>query len=102
MGNSLCVRVVNTYKPTLERFRDAYGGSVDPHKRADERSRLSWEWRAYGDNAAQFLTDVLPLLREKAPQAYLGLHFRSLGSTSVARQYVRTALSSLKKVTHFR
>jgi hypothetical protein len=95
------VRVVNTYRPILERFQAAWGGSVDMHRRGDDKSRLCWVWRLYGDHAEQFLRDVLPILREKAPQAYLGLHFRTLPPGSSGREYTRNALSLLKKTTHF-
>jgi len=100
-GASLSVRVVNTYKPILERFQKAWGGSVDTHRKGDDKSRLCWVWRLYGDNAEQFLNDVVPILREKAPQAYLGLHFRTLRPSDPAREYTRRALSLLKKTTHF-
>ena len=99
-GESLCVRVVNTYRPILEKFQSAFGGVVDCHRKGDERSRLTWEWRAYGDTAAAALTALLPLLREKAPQAYLGLHYRTLPKGS-ARVHTRAALSLLKKTTHY-
>ena len=74
---------------------------VDVHRQGDEKTRLCWVWRVYGDTAAQFLADVLPYLREKAPQAYLGLHFRSTKPGSPARDYTRSALSLLKKTTHY-
>ena len=99
-GNSLCTRVVNTYKPTLDRYQAYYGGVVDVHTKGNETARMSWEWRAYGDNAAAFLQDALPLLREKAPQAYLGLHYRTLPPNSEARRHTRAALSLLKKTIH--
>lgn len=99
IGGSLCVRVTNTYKPILERFQVTFGGVVDCHYRGDERTRLSWEWRVYGDNAAASLVALLPLLREKAPQAYLGLHYRTLPK-GTARGHTRAALSLLKRVSH--
>lgn len=100
-GQSLSVRVVNTYRPILDRFQAAWGGAVAVHRRGDSNTRLCWEWRAYGDNAEAFLADILPLLREKAPQAYLGLHFRSLPPGHQGRAHTRDALSLLKKTTHF-
>lgn len=101
-GTSLQVRVVNTNLPILEDFQRAFGGVVAIHSTGDDRSRLSWEWRCYGDTAAAALTALLPLLREKAPQAYLGLHFRTLSPHEAARGHTRTALSLLKKTTHYR
>lgn len=102
VGQSLCIRVVNTYRPILEKFQAAFGGVVDCHRKGDERSRLTWEWRCYGDTAAASLVALLPLLREKAPQAYLGLHFRTLSSSQTAeRAWTRAALSLLKKTTHY-
>lgn len=102
VGSSLRVCVVNSYRPTLEAFKDAFGGVVDVHHKGDQKSRLTWEWRAYGDTAAQFLATVLPLLREKAPQAYLGLHYRTLAHGTAARAHTRKALALLKKTTHFK
>lgn len=100
-GTSLQVRVVNSYRPTLERFQRAFGGVVAVHNEGDSKTRLTWEWRAYGDTAATFLWAVLPLLSEKAPQAYLGLHFRSLKAHDPGRAHTKQALAMLKKTTHY-
>lgn len=101
-GTSLQVRVVNSYRPTLERFQRAFGGVVAVHHTGDDKTRLTWEWRVYGDTAAHFLTTILPLLNEKAAQAYLGLHFRTLPAHGAERGHVRDALGLLKKTTHYR
>lgn len=94
------MRVVNTYRPILERFQRTFGGVVDCHHKGDEKTRLTWEWRCYGDTAAGALAALLPLLTEKAPQAYLGLHYRTLPKGS-ARRHTRSALSLLKKTSHY-
>lgn len=98
-GSSLCVRITNTYRPTLDRFQRAFGGVVDVHNAGDERTRLTWVWRCYGDTAEAALLQLDPYLREKGAQAYLGLHFRSLPKGK-ARERVREALSLLKKTVH--
>lgn len=94
------MRVVNTYLPILEKFQEAFGGTIAPHNKGDEKHRLTWEWRCYGDTAAQALTDLLPLLDEKAAQAYLGLHYRTLSAVGPSRRHTHRALSLLKKTTH--
>lgn len=94
--------MVNTYLDTLLDFQRAFGGTVSPHNAGDEKSRLTWEWRCYGDTAAQALATMLPLLREKAAQAYLGLHFRALPPHDTGRSHTRNALGLLKKTTHHR
>lgn len=99
-GTSLQVRVVNSYRPTLDLFQRTFGGVVAVHHTGDEKTRLTWEWRCYGDTAAQALAALLPLLKEKGPQAYLGLHFRTL-SKGPARMHTQAALSLLKKTTHY-
>jgi hypothetical protein len=91
---------VNCYRPTLEKFQAAFGGVVAIHNKGDDKSRLTWEWRCYGDTAAAALAALLPLLREKAPQAYLGLHYRTLPKGS-SRGHTRAALGLLKKTTHY-
>ena len=100
-GESLQVRVVNSYRPILERFQETFGGVVAVHNKGDEKSRLTWEWRCYGDTAAAALVALLPLLKEKGPQAYLGLHYRTLAK-GPSRIHTRMALSLLKKTTHYR
>lgn len=100
-GGSLCVRVVNSYRPVLDQFQATFGGSVDVHNKGDEKSRLTWVWRCYGDTAAAALAALLPLLREKGAQAYLGLHFRELPK-GAARGRVVEALGLLKRTTHHR
>ena len=100
-GNSLCIRVVNSYRPVLERFQEAFGGTVGVHRRGDEKARMTHVWRLYGAGAAEALGELLPHLQEKRAQAYLGLHFRDLPAAQKAsRECVAEALSLLKKVTH--
>jgi hypothetical protein len=98
-GASLCVRITNTYRPVLERFQSAFGGVVDVHNSGDERTRLTWVWRCYGETAEAALVKLEPYLREKGAQAYLGLHYRDLPKGQ-ARERVREALSLLKKTVH--
>lgn len=100
-GGSLCVRITNTYRPTLERFQRAFGGSIDVHNSGDEKTRLSWVWRVYGEKAQAVLVAIEPYLVEKGPQAYLGLHFRELPKGH-HRDRVVEALSLLKRTTHHR
>lgn len=100
-GGSLCARVVNTNYPVLERFVHAFGGNIGLHFAGDERSRPRWVWRAYGDTAAAALTALLPLLHEKAPQAYLGLQYRIVKSPQ-DRAHITAALSMLKRTSHYR
>lgn len=97
----MCVRVVNTHRPAVDRFAALYGGAVGLHQAGDSITRPQWIWRAYGDTAAAFLTDVLPLLHEKAPQAYLGLQYRLI-KDPLGRAHIRTALSMLKRTSHYR
>lgn len=98
-GGSLCARVTNTYRPILERFKSAFGGTVSVHSTGDEKSRLSWVWTCYGDNAQRALEYLEPLLIEKGAQAYLGLHYRTM-TKGPARDRVKEALGLLKKTTH--
>lgn len=100
-GGSLCVRVVNTHRPAVDRFAALFGGAVGLHQAGNTATRPQWIWRAYGDTAAAFLTAVLPLLHEKAPQAYLGLQYRLVKSRE-DRSHLRTALSMLKRSSHYR
>jgi len=95
------VRVVNSYRPVLERFVACFGGTIGMHRRGDEKARMTWVWRCYGSQAADALNCLLPHLQEKRAQSYLGLHFRRLHkSDKVARECTVEALSLLKKVTH--
>lgn len=99
-GGSLCVRVVNSYRPVLERFQRTFGGSIGVHRAGDAKSRLTWVWRIYGADAESALRHLLPHLHEKRAQAYLGVHSRSLPK-GFERSCVDEALSLLKKVTHY-
>lgn len=95
------MRVVNSYRPVLERFVAAFGGTIGMHRRGDEKARMTWVWRCYGIHASDALHALLPHLHEKRAQAYLGLHFRDIHKTDkVARECTVEALSLLKKVTH--
>lgn len=100
-GGSLSARVVNTHRPALEEFQSAFGGSIGLHNAGDEKSRMTWVWRAYGETAENALRALMPHLREKRAQAYLGLHFREL-KPGDCRNCVEEALGLLKKTTHFR
>jgi hypothetical protein len=100
-GGSLSVRVVNTYRPILERFQALFGGTIRMHRKGDDKARLTWCWVCYGETAASALKALLPLLVEKGSQAYLGLHYRELPK-GAARDRVVEALGLLKKTTHHR
>lgn len=100
-GGSLSVRVVNSYKPTLDRFQATFGGSVGMHSAGDEKSRMTWVWRAYGDTGEAALRALFPHLVEKRAQAYMGLHFRELPPGD-CRECVKEVLGLLKKTTHFK
>lgn len=95
------MRITNTYRPTLDRFQEAFGGTIDVHHPGDEKSRLTWCWRCYGKTAEAALLQLEPHLVEKGPQAYLGLHFRTLPK-GAARKRVQEALGLLKRTTHHR
>lgn len=100
-GGSLSVRVVNSYRPVLDRFATTFGGSVGLHNAGDEKSRMTWVWRAYGETGEKALRALLPHLVEKRAQAYMGLHFRELPPGG-CRDCVVEVLGLLKKTTHFR
>lgn len=94
--------MVNSYRPVLERFVACYGGTIGVHRKGDDKSRLTWVWRVYGDHAADALNSLLPHLQEKRAQSYLGLHFRSLDKhRQFDRKCTVEALGLLKKVTHY-
>jgi hypothetical protein len=85
-----CVRFDNTpvcsvasiYPYTLEVFRDCFNGAIGSEVRHSTHKKI-YRWRAYGDNATAFLSEIHPYLREKRVQALLCLEIRKTppGST---------------------
>lgn len=64
---------------------------MKPKKTMVEGWRQSWQWQATGVTAYNFLVQILPYLKEKAPQATEAIEFYHLyggagrGSRGIAR-----------------
>ena len=81
-GYSIRLSVVNTYLPSLERLQVMFGGSIQP-LHSEERSygenwKPSFFWSCGAKATEAALTQLLPHLFVKRPQAELALEARSL------------------------
>jgi Txe/YoeB family toxin of Txe-Axe toxin-antitoxin module len=79
---ALQVRVANTKEESLRPFFDNYGGHIGNSLPKAYNPRWQpkriYYWMASHRKAARFLTDILPYLKLKEPQARLGLEFEAL------------------------
>lgn len=73
-GAHLRLTIANTDRAILEWTAEATGvGGVYLQRKATERTKASYSWRAHGDGAASVIRQVRPYLRIKPVQADLGL-----------------------------
>jgi len=78
--HQLALRIALVYKPTIDALGAQFGGSVHTYKRRFPR-RESHVWIITGTAAADVLTRLYPLLREKQEQAWLALEFQAQCTT---------------------
>lgn len=100
-NGSLTVRVVNCYRPTLDKFQAKFGGTVSVHHKGTDRTRMTWVWRCNGATAEAALLRLHPYLREKQAQATVGLLYREHHAGPFRDSLVAT-LALLKRTTHHR
>lgn len=76
----LAVGMSLTDKPTIERLKEQFGGSVVLDPRIYPNRRQVFMWRMSGPSAVDFLRGVYPFLRIKHPQADIAFRFQVLKS----------------------
>lgn len=75
----LHVFITNTHLPTLEVFEQQFGGKTSLRTKPNKKHRTQYQWRISSRKVIKnFLSFVLPYLREKKPQAELALQFCNL------------------------
>lgn len=72
----LKVQIANTFKDLLDQIKDNYGGYIWEVKKKTSHHKQSYVWVVVSRQAERFLTDILPHLLIKKPQALLGLEFQ--------------------------
>jgi hypothetical protein len=95
-SSSLCARVTNTDLHVLEAFLAEWGGSIVPHTAAGPKRKECHQWKCYGQNAEDALTDLFPHLREKRMQAFMGIEYRRLLPKDPKRPWIEREISTLK------
>jgi len=105
-GYSARFTVANTYLPTLEQFRKAFGGKI---YLAHNHGKQGYDWILQGPLLPFCLQSLLPYLREKKPQAELLLEFyekfgKQIGSRrrgkyeKIEQEWYYSRLRDLKQV----
>lgn len=96
-GESLRVSITNTYRPVLEDFMRAWGGSVRTHELNTHRPdhRTSYRWEINGRPAVLFLLDIWPFSREKKAQMEASMAVKWMDN-SMERENVHKNLRDLK------
>lgn len=84
------VSLGNTYKPAVDELKTTFGGSIHPHSKGKSNHRQMWYWTVNGVAAYNFLSKVLPYLREKQAQAQEVMDFYSVYGLGRSVQYRRT------------
>jgi len=64
-----------TYYPTLKELQQAYGGHIYSYKPKCQNCKHVHNWVMTGENARNFLSNVLSHLKEKKQQAEVALNF---------------------------
>jgi hypothetical protein len=94
---NLRIRIKNTYPYILIKFKEAFGGNVNPRKKSENpKHRQKWEWRTNKkDSVRFFLTKILPYSIIKKPQIELGLKFLETDNYQ-AKLFISQELKRLK------
>ena len=93
------IHINNTYPRTLERIQEIFGGTLKERWDGNPNHRGYFSFRLNGDNASNFLEAMLPYLREKRAQAYLGLELRKT-PPGQARDVIAQHMGSLKRINY--
>jgi hypothetical protein len=74
----ISIGFTNCYKPLIDQFHEAYGGSVHYMNQAVRKDthRPTWSWVIHNQKAADFLRLILPHLIVKKEQAELCLQLQ--------------------------
>lgn len=98
---ALTVTIVGCWLPTLKFGHRLFGGVLYNKRMSNSSVKSCYGWRLYGEIAGEFMTKVLPYMREKEIQARVALSWlrkrKSLGPKSRLSYYQR--LRDLKKVS---
>lgn len=76
----LVVGVGMTDRPTIERFKEIWGGMATMDPREYPNRKRVYIWRVTGPQAILFINDVYKYLRIKKPQADIARRFQVLKS----------------------
>jgi hypothetical protein len=72
-NGGLTVSIVNTSLPVLWKFEESFLGTISERKQ--KVNKKQYQWRAYGENAKEFLECMLPHLIDKKDQVTTALHW---------------------------
>jgi hypothetical protein len=72
----LRVSICLTHLPTLEWFKERWGGPLKPLPRRNERWAPAWQWMLTARGALTFLHDIRPFVRLKHDQVEVGIAFQ--------------------------
>jgi len=71
---SISVGITNTYKPIIEAIHREYSGWIGTNgNHRVPGNRMAYMWKATGNYAGRFLTEIEPFLIEKRPRAIAAL-----------------------------
>jgi hypothetical protein len=84
----LQVGITNTDKELIDWLHARFGGHIsdNSHCPSRKRQRPCWAWRIIGNQAREFLTEIIPYLRTKKQQAEIAIAFQEYMSSQKHRQ----------------
>lgn len=72
-NSGVAVRVSNKHVPTLEWFKEKFGGRLN----SKVKPTNCWDWNLHGPNAVEFTKQLLPFLKMKIREADILIKFGS-------------------------
>lgn len=105
---SLCCLLTTTDVPSVDYFKEQYGGHTQMLKRRKATWRDQYQWVVSAKNAIQFLYSILPYMKIKKPQALIGIKYQEMliknnmgrikPEDRVIRDNLKQQLKDLKRV----
>lgn len=99
-GSTPSVSVKSTFPFIVLEMRALFGGGVRYSDSDSPKHKTQYEWTLYGPKALEFLTTLIPHLREKRPQAYKLLEWSRWPRKSEVAEKLRLELSAMKEVDY--
>lgn len=93
-GYQLSVGIAMTHRPTIEVVQSLFDGTIRYHKGRKDAHAATYHLGYTDNNSVRILTEILPYMCTKKPQALLGIAFRTVTKQAPGAQNVPPELQA--------